>query len=295
MDKKPIFTVFTPVFNRRHTIHRVYESLLSQSLKDFEWLIVDDGSTDNLEEIVNTWVSDKKLEIIYFKQPNMGKHVAINNAVKLANGRFFLIFDSDDRCKKEALEIFKKEFDSIPAPEVKKFAGIVALAEFPNGQIIGKKFPKQPLEGGIYQVFSKYRITGDKWNCIRTDIMQEHPFPVYENEKFISEGLIWNRISDKYIFKFINKSLLIQEYLNDGLSKNLLKHKLRSPQGTLLYYEEALVRYTSISSKTRALINLYRYKIHFQKEKKTIHLHELIAYLFGFALYLSDNYRLNKT
>lgn len=290
MKKKPLFTVFTPTYNRAHTLHRVYESLLSQTLKDFEWLIVDDGSVDDTEILVKDWVSKNEFVIKYYKKINEGKHVAINYGVSKASGDLFVIFDSDDRCRNDSFEVLNKLWLSI---NNNKVAGIVTLSSYDNGNIIGNKFPFEGVSGKMYEVFDKYNIKGDKWNCIKTRVMKEFKFPQFKNEKFLSEGLIWNRISDNYIFVFYNEALLIQEYREDGLSKNLIRHKVGSPFGTILYYKEMISRDISKKLRTKNMANLYRYRLHTKGSINCKIAIPLICKSIGLLLYIIDTYKLN--
>jgi len=116
-SERPLFTLFTATFNRAHTLHRVYESLVCQTLRDFEWLIVDDGSTDSTREVVEGWQSEAAIPIRYYHQPNAGYHIAFNRGVELARGELFLSLGSDDACKPYALERFYHHWMAIPETE----------------------------------------------------------------------------------------------------------------------------------------------------------------------------------
>lgn len=260
-SSKILITVFTPTFNRGIYLNRVFESLLIQDFKLFEWIIIDDGSNDETELIVNKIVNICEFEIKYIKQNNSGKHVAINKAVDLARGELFLILDSDDRCKLGALSFFHNEWKKI-SYKANEIAGITVLTEFENGKIVGSSFPFERMIDFLPKFYSKYKVKGDKWDIHQTIVMKKYRFPETLNEKFCPEGLVWNRISKEYKTLFINKSMKIVEYLPDGLSSNILNARINSPINTLTYYEELVKNSLYIKAYFRAVINYFRFAFH---------------------------------
>ena len=220
------FTVFTPTFNRAHTLYRVYESLRNQTFKDFEWIVVDDGSQDSTKEYISKIKKEANFNISYYYKQNGGKHTAINVGVSKAKGKFFLIFDSDDACIPEALEEFYKAWNEIPEKDRYKYAGISAVGMDYNGKIIGTKYPFNKWDISHIDILTKHSVKGDKWGFNRTDILKEYPFPEIPGENFITEGIVWNRISSKYIRRNINNILKIIEYQSDGLSSSMLKIRI---------------------------------------------------------------------
>lgn len=221
-----LFTVFTPTFNRAHTLHRVYDSLCHQSLRDFEWLIIDDGSSDNTNQLVRDWISKSDFSIRYVKQENSGKHIATNKAVKLAKGLLFLIADSDDAFPSEALQNFHDSWVSIPEYSRSQFTGVTGLCDDEKGQIVGDSFPTSPFDSTPAESYYKYGVKGEKWGFHRTDVMKNFPFPEPLGHKFVSEGLVWNAIGRKYKTRYINK--IVRHYFQD--SGNQLTS--RSPMAT---------------------------------------------------------------
>lgn len=209
-----LFTVFTPTFNRAHTLQRVYDSLCRQSLQDFEWLIIDDGSSDNTDRLVRSWISDTDFPIRYVKQENSGKHVATNKAVKLAEGILFLIADSDDAFPPDALQIFHESWISIPEENRPYFTGVTGLCANENGQIIGDLYPISPFDSTPADSFFKYGIQGEKWGFHRTDVIRKFPFPEPLGFKFVSEGITWNAIGREYKTRYINK--IVRYYFQDS-------------------------------------------------------------------------------
>ncbi len=285
------FTVFTPVYNRSKELINVYKSLVSQTYIDFEWLIVDDGSSDGTKEIVEDWINEDKLSINYIYKKNGGKHTAHNLGVKNAKGELFLILDSDDTCVENALEILLKSWDSIDKTQKALFSGITCLCQDYDENIIGDIFKEDVVDE--YPIYIMPYMKGEKWGFHKTDILKNFLFPEYKNEKFIAESLIWNRISSLYKVRHINTPLRNYNYQNDGLSANSLKIRLLSPKGTRLFYEESLDLPFEYKKKLRNASNLIRYSLHGQylqeiwlKIIKKPYL--MLSFPLGFFLYLKD-------
>jgi len=259
---KYTFTVFTPTFNRAHTLHKVYNSLKKQTFKDFEWLVVDDGSVDNTKALIEYWKSEASFDIRYFYQKNSGKHVAINKGVREAKGKFFLILDSDDACAPETLERFLEHWDSIPNEERKNFSGVSVLCMDAEGKIIGNEFPQSPCDLTYLELMTRYGVVGEKWGFHRTEVLIEFPFPEIPGEKFIPEGLVWNRIGQKYKIRHVNEKLRIYEALSDGLSASSIRIRAKNPLGTRLYYQEFIKLPVPLLWRLRNLINYIRFSFH---------------------------------
>jgi len=220
------FTVFTPTYNRAHLLHRVFNSLLSQTFTNFEWLIIDDGSTDNTKDIVDGFAKKANFPIKYHYKENGGKHTAINFGVKKAEGIFFLIADSDDAFKPKALEYFYNAWMLIPEERKELFQGVTGLCSDQNNNLIGTKYPTDIFDSDSSEVRYKYKVKGEKWGFIRLDILKDYPF--LENSKFAPEGLIWRQISKKYKTRYINKILRVYfKPTNKDNLTNFTKHELK--------------------------------------------------------------------
>ena len=213
-DSFPLFTVFTPTFNRARTLHRVYDSLCAQSFDDFEWLIIDDGSTDDTGEMVNKWISEADFQIRYFWQENQGKHIAFNHGVQEARGALFLPLDSDDGCLPNALERFKFHWDNLSAAEQQAFSAVTALCMEENGQVVGSKFPRDIFDSDSLEIQYKYRIKGEKWGFHRTEVLRCFPFPAIPGVEYMPEGMVWSAIARRYKTRFVNDVLRI--YYQNG-------------------------------------------------------------------------------
>lgn len=207
--KQPFFTVFTPTYNRAATLHRVYDSLVPQTFRDFEWLIVDDGSKDDTRAIVEKWIAEAKFPIRYVYQENGGKHVAWNHGVELAAGFAFLSIDSDDAFIPESLQVFYDTWHSIPESARDGFTGVCALVENERGELSGTRYPSDVFDSDSIETRLRYKLEGEKWGFHRTDVLRAHPFPVVPGAKFVPESVVWFRIALKYKQRFINRVLRI--------------------------------------------------------------------------------------
>ncbi len=220
MNYRYVFTVFTPTFNRSLTLSRVYESLCLQTFRDFEWLIVDDGSTDGTGELVEKWQTESGFPIRYIYQENQGKPAAFNRGVREAQGELFLTLDSDDACVPQALERFKYYWDRIPPTEKDKFSAVTVLCKDHNGKLVGDMFPRDVLDSDSIELFFKYNVKGEKWGFHRTDVLKQFPFPTVRNAKFVSEGVVWFAIARRFKTRFVNEMLRIY-HMNDETGDRL--------------------------------------------------------------------------
>lgn len=221
------FTVFTPTYNRAHLLPRLFESLMSQSFTDFEWVIIDDGSKDETSHIVQTFNSGGLFPIRYQFQSHQHKKGAFNLAVKLARGKFFLPVDSDDELLPKALEILNHSWNEIPPKQQNHFSGVTGLRIDEYNRIVGTPFPKTKMDSNSLEMFYCYKIKGDKCGFIRTAILIQFPFP--ENiPNHVPEGVVFSKIARLYKTRYINEPLL-KAYKNSDQITNY-KHHLKSLQ-----------------------------------------------------------------
>lgn len=254
-------TVCTPTFNRGLYLNRVFDSLCIQDFNLFEWIIIDDGSTDDTQFIVKDIICRAKFPVVYAKQKNSGKHMAVNRALDLACGELFLILDSDDRCSIGALSFFYNEWQQIC--NIKdEVAGITALTMSENGSIVGSSFAHERHIDYLPYYYERHNIFGDKWDIHQTAVFKQYKFPETKNEKFCAEGLVWNRIARRYKMLFLNRPLKIVEYLPDGLSLNNRKIRIGSPINAMMYYEELIESNLSMFSRLKAAVNYFRFAFH---------------------------------
>lgn len=256
MRNNILVTVFTPVYNRAYIIDQLYQSLCQQTSRDFEWVVVNDGSTDNIDELIQRYQDEGRIPIRYFKQENGGKHRAINRGVQEANGELFFIVDSDDYILPNAVEwIIKKSKEII---DNDSFAGISGLRIKPDGSKIGGENNFLQIDSDAVEIRMKHHVTGDLAEIYKTEVLKKFPFPDFPGEKFCSEGLIWNRIAmSKKILRYCYQPLYVCEYLNDGLTATRIKCRLDSPQYSMLLYSEAL------NNKSIRLREIFKYNLLF--------------------------------
>ncbi len=233
-----MITVCTPTYNRAHLLPDLYNSLQKQTCKDFEWIVVDDGSTDNTENLVDGWLHNESFAVRYCKKPNGGKPSAINCGLDMARGEYFWIVDSDDTVTPQAVESCIRWIETLP--QNKKFAGVGGLRGDKNGGIIGTTFDGEFVDATTLER-AKHNICGDKSEVFLTSLLRQFPFPSFDGEKFVPEALIWNRIAQAgYKIRWFNEIIHITEYLEDGLTKNTDRLLINNWKGYSLYVRELL-------------------------------------------------------
>ena len=250
------FTVFTPTFNRKELLEKLYKSLQKQTYTDFEWLIVDDGSTDGTGEKVKEFLEESKLDIKYFYKENGGKQRAYNFATDKANGELFICLDSDDEYVENGFETILKYWEKYEKNG--EIAGMGYLSMYPDGEIIGSSFPEKEMISTQFDIYNKYGVKGDKGLVFRTEIIKKYKFPVFDDEKFITEAVVYNRICEKYKMVYVNEKIEIKEYQEDGLTAKYNNLLLRNPKGQALYHNE--INFQNLTFKQKILNNAVYYK-----------------------------------
>ena len=250
------FTIFTPTFNRKELLEKLYKSLQKQTYKDFEWLIIDDGSADGTKEKVEEFLSEKKLDIKYYFKENGGKQRAYNFATDKANGELFICLDSDDEYVENGLETILKYWKKYEKNS--NIAGMGYLSTYPNREVIGSSFPEKEMVSTQFDIYNKYDVKGDKGLMFRTEIIKKYKFPVFDDEKFIKEAVVYNRICEKYKMAYVNEKIEIKEYQEDGLTAKYNNLLLRNPKGQALYHNE--INSQKLSFKQKVLNNAVYYK-----------------------------------
>jgi glycosyltransferase involved in cell wall biosynthesis len=224
MSESYAFTVFTATYNRAHTIKRVFDSLCAQTLRDFEWLVIDDGSTDNTSELIANWAKIAHFPIRYFRQDHSGKHIAHNLAAREARGQFFLVFDSDDACIPRALERIAYYWDMIPPSERSSFYAVDGLCCDQYGKLLGDEFPSNPFDSDLREKYYVYKLRGEKWGAGLTEVIRRYPFPEIKNTHFAPEGMVWLEIAKTYKTRYVNEVLRVY-YVDDHATGATLTKK----------------------------------------------------------------------
>jgi glycosyltransferase involved in cell wall biosynthesis len=238
MSDRPLFTIFTATFNRAHTLHRVFEGLQAQTLKDFEWLIIDDGSTDDTAELVAAWQKVARFEIRYVRQQHAGKHIAHNRALKEARGRFFVVADSDDGLLPHALDRIYWHWNTIPESRRDEYWAIAGLACDENGKIVGDQFPSSPFDSNFRDLHYVHQIRGEKFYVSPTDILRKYPFPEIPGTQFVPEAVIWFEIAKTYRHRAVNEVCRVyyRDQTEAGAKLSSRKNMPTTARGRLYYY-----------------------------------------------------------
>ena len=247
-------TVFTPAYNRAHTLPRTYESLCQQKCKDFIWLIVDDGSQDNTAELVRLWQArDNGFEIRYIYKENGGMHTAHNTAYEHIDTELNTCIDSDDKLAPDAVEKILRKWDQV---KDQGYAGIIGLDADFEGKIIGKGFPEGLTETTVVGYYAAGG-SGDKKLVYRTDIINQYPpYPVFEGEKYVSLAYKYRLIDQTYKMAVLDEVLCNVEYQPDGSSGTMWKQYLKNPKGWM-FWRKVQMQYPE--STKRLIINCIHY------------------------------------
>lgn len=223
------FTVFTPIFNCEKSIHNVYESLINQTYQNFQWLIINDGSTDKSHSIIEQLVRTSPLNIHYinnsFNQHKMGCFI---QAISLAKGEFLLTFDGDDECLPSALEVFHEEYLNIPDHLKDEICAVTGLCEDQHGNRLGDIYPTDPFFSNPFKLNAIDGIQGEKWGFTKTNVLRGISITDdIKSKGLIPEGLIWNLIAKEgYQTKYINEILRIYHIgVDNSLSSTNIKDR----------------------------------------------------------------------
>ena len=292
----PLISILTPTYNRGKLLLSLYNSLKSLTSRDFEWLIVDDGSEDDTEQYALSWIAynteNHDFSIRYIKKCNGGKHTAINQGVREANGELILILDSDDTLPSDSLTIITQYYAQCKTLE--DCAGICGLMAHHDGTLIGTGFLKDPMyESSLqFRYKDKVTVTGDLLEVYKTSVMREFPFPEIDNEKFCPESLVWNRIAEKYKLLCFNKIIYYRDYLEGGLTSKIVRIRMNSPIASTMTYAEMLDYDISLKWKIRSAINYWRFK--YCIKDKALKVPEVKWYwnvfqLIGLLMHMKDN------
>lgn len=245
------FTVYTPTYNRAHLLHRVYDSLMAQDEHDFEWLVIDDGSSDNTATIVEDWVARAPFPVRYVRQANQGKHIATNRAVELAAGEMFVIVDSDDWLADGALRILREAWCTIPDELKPRVANIAGLFLDPAEKPVTRLFPADEFDCSSVDMEFRFGITGEIAMATRTEVRRQFPFPE-DVGRYCMPSLVWNRIAAKYLTRYLNRPIQYKEYQQQGITLSGVHRKLvLSPESFRIRNRELLELPFDLPKKTR--------------------------------------------
>ena len=231
-------TIFTPAYNRAGTLIRLYDSLLQQTNRNFEWLIVDDGSVDNTRKLVDKWIEEEYIPIRYYYQKNAGKMAAHNKGVELANGELFLCVDSDDLLTCNCVDRIINTWSDISG----KAIGILAYKKQLNGESTTTIKDKRLKFSTLKDAYDYHGLSGDTMLVFDSKIIKKYRFPSFQGEKFIPEGYLYDLLDQEGKLFFLHEPLYICEYQQDGYTKNIASLLKNNPCGYMAFINQRLRR-----------------------------------------------------
>ena len=283
--------ILTPAYNRAYIMDVLFESLLAQTSYDFNWYIIDDGSTHDTKEKCESFKTDK-FNITYVYKENGGKHTAINTGLDLIDDELVFIVDSDDRLTEDAVETIARDWERYK--DRKDVGGLCYYKMKPDLSVVGDGFGEEGefVDGHINVRFNR-GVSGDKAEVFRADVLKRHKFPVFEGEKFLSESIVWAAINRSgYNLAFIPKGIYICEYHADGLTKEGKKKVIKNPLGYIEHAKSYL--HSDIIQKLQWKYILMYIAVAFFSERKMKDVFRecprkmkfICAFLPGYALYI---------
>ena len=234
-----MITIFTPTYNRKELLVRCYESLIRQSFKDFEWLIVDDGSKDDTKSTVDKWIGEAKITIRYYYKENGGKMRAHNMGAGLAQGELFVCLDSDDYLTDDALSLLNEAYQKAVevADDSDKIGGVVAHKGKSANELLGdKSFPKAETST-LYGLYLK-GFKGETTLMYRTDILRRFPFPEIEGEKYVPEDYIYDKIDNVCVLAVLDRIVTVCEIVDSGYTDSVKRLRRDNPKAWQMYFEQ---------------------------------------------------------
>lgn len=271
-------TVLTPTYNRKEYLNRLYESLVNQTCNDFEWLIIDDGSVDDTQKLIESFILEGKVNIKYVGKDNGGKHTALNLGFSRLESLLTIIVDNDDYLVSDAIECIIKMYEKYKLTD-KEITGFVFLKGFNDTTPLSNWFINDEQIEDYNEYVINQKRKGDKAEVFLSEVLKNVRFPEFDGEKFLAEGATWSKINHNKKMVFINKIIYIAQYLEDGLSKSGRKMRLNNPYGGRYHAEEYLdKRYVlSVRIKNSLLYNIYNV-VASVRHKEKLKLRYLINY-----------------
>lgn len=280
-------TVFTPTYNRAELLPRLYDSLCTQTNQDFVWLIVDDGSEDDTQELVEQWKDDDKIEIKYYYQKNAGKMAAHNRGAEKADTELFICVDSDDCLTPNAVETILSHWGKIEHD--KNYYGIVAYKGYIGGGALTHLRNERVSDCTLKEAYDIYGMSGDTALIFRTNTLKKHKFPVFEGEKFVPESFLYDQLDREGKLSILRKVVYLAEYQDEGYSASISRNLYQNPKGYFAFIGQRILIDKTVKTK---YLDSGRYVAMAlaHKKKKIIQeaarpLYAFLAYPLGIVLY----------
>jgi glycosyltransferase involved in cell wall biosynthesis len=257
-----VVTVVTPTYNRATYLRRLYGSLCVQTFTDFEWVVVDDGSSDGTGPIVREWQRNSPFPIRYLRQENSGRHIAVNCGVREARGEYCAVIDSDDWYVPRALERMLYYWGTLEE-ERDRFANVEGLCVHEDGSLVGTRFPADVLDSNNFELVFKHKVRGDKKGMYRTAVLRAFPFPETKGI-FVSEDAVFFKIAESFSSRFVNEIWAYNEYLPGGIRMSMEKDKQPFATGLLLQQETLIALRLDKPARLvlKSYANFVRYSLH---------------------------------
>ena len=289
-------TIFTPTYNRAYILPRLYESLCVQTCKDFEWLIVDDGSTDDTRELVGIWIKENRITVRYFYQENSGKMMAHNKAIEESDGELFMCVDSDDYiCTEDVIKdtlAFWDAQNKETGESADELCGLIAFKQIGDKMM---SFPKGRLKAHLSELLAE-GYNGESSLVYKRHILAQFPFPYFPGEKFVTDVYVYDQIDRKYRLLLFPYYMQCCQYQAGGYSRNYMKLLFDNPQGFRAYHNQCVgfkkegyyrnvICYVALSLRINDGTML---------SKAANKLLTLLLYPLGVIKFFFDNYRLSQ-
>lgn len=299
--RPPTVSVVTSTYEREKTLPRLYESLCQQSFRDFEWVLVDDGSSDGSEALVRGWAEEADFPIVYHWQENRGMGIGRNRAIEWASGEYCALIDSDDWYLPQALERMVATWETIPAERRGDFANVEGLRVDPEGELVIDHYPADVFDSNYFELRALHGIEGDSIGMYRREVLSAFPFPE-DLGWHVTPAITWNRIATRYETRFVNEIWAGTDYQAGGLSSHDTALRLRFREAQLAYWSEyaAVPRRMRLRNRLRANANYVRYSLLCRVGPRKLiagapdRLWTPLAALPGLALYLRDRLWLQR-
>ena len=231
-------SILTATYNREKLLPQLYQSLVrnSEDYSNFEWLIMDDGSTDHTEELITSWMKEGKINIQYYYQENAGKMAAINNLAKYVTGDIWIEMDSDDYFLDGVFKRIAKDYETLDPNAY----GILYYKQLGNQEIkTDDQLQNKIIK--LYDLHYQYGYSFDMAITFRTSFRGQFTYELEHNERFITEARMYYKMDQAYYGLLIKNDLIMHcEYQEDGYSKNILKIFKSYPYGYYEYFKELL-------------------------------------------------------
>jgi glycosyltransferase involved in cell wall biosynthesis len=261
----PFITVFIPAYNRAALLPLALASVDQQTFRDFEVVVVDDGSTDDTRAVAQEWIARNRFPLRYIHQENQGMHASHNTAIAHARGLLTMRLDSDDTLLPQALEHIHRRWQAIPDADKPRFAGISGLCLNDDGTISGEPYPREVVDSDYLEIFTLCRMNGERREALRTEVWREFPYPRIDGERRLRSTLVLRRMAHRYKMRFVNDVLQVNRHAVGGITANRFRYRMLYPKGQRLYYLEECTlndRYTGLPKLYGQHIRYVRYSLH---------------------------------